>query len=247
MGPTLGSSRVNHITPGGESTPPLSHYPGPVAPIRLAIVNDYEIVVRGLAALIESDRRFAVVDITTDDSVDTHAEIALYDTFGAADPEFTAVRRLLDENSVDRVAVFTWSFDESHIERATKAGVSGFLSKALTSGELADALQRIDEGEFVVSPTPDPRSDRSTVRRWPGQSVHLTEKEADVLALITQGHDNRSIAEMLYISPNTLKTRVRGLYRKIGASNRVQAALWGVDNGFLPPDSDTAGNALVPD
>ena len=63
-----------------------------MAPIRLAIVNDYEIVVRGLAALIESDDRFAVVDIAVDDSVETHADIALYDTFGAADPDFASAR-----------------------------------------------------------------------------------------------------------------------------------------------------------
>lgn len=218
-----------------------------MAPIRLAIVNDYEIVVRGLAALIESDDRFAVVDIAVDDSVETHADIALYDTFGAADPDFASARRLLDGGSVSRVAVFTWSFDETHIERATKAGVAGFLSKSLTSRELADALCRIHDGEFVASSAPDPRSDRATVRRWPGQAMHLTEKEADVLALITQGHDNRSIAELLYISPNTLKTRIRGLYRKLGVDNRVQAALWGVENGFLPEESGGQERVLTRD
>lgn len=205
-----------------------------MTPIRLAIVNDYEIVVRGLAALVDMDARFAVVDISVEDVLDTPADIALYDTFGAADPVFVSVQRLLQDGRVGRVAVFTWSFDDGHIERATRAGVSGFLAKSLTSQELADALERIHAGEFVVSPTPDPRSDRSTVRRWPGQETRLTEKEADVLALITQGFDNRTIAQTLYISPNTLKTRVRGLYRKIGAENRVQAALWGVENGFVP-------------
>ena len=122
-----------------------------VDPIRLAIVNDYELVVRGLAALIECDDRFAVVDISTEDQVDARADIALYDTFGAADPDFLSAERLLAERCVERVAVFTWSFDQAHIDRATEVGVSGFLSKSLTAQDLADALCRIRAGEFVVS------------------------------------------------------------------------------------------------
>lgn len=201
-------------------------------PIRLAIVNDYELVVRGLAALLDEDDRFVVVDVSIDDEVDAPADIALYDTFGAADPTFDSVTRLLAEARVRRVVVFTWAFDRAHVDRAIGVGASGFLSKSLSSGDLRDSLIRVHGGAVVISDAPDPRSATAGARRWPGQDVNLTEKEADVLALITQGHDNRSIADMLYISPNTLKTRVRGLYRKIGADNRVQAALWGAKNGF---------------
>lgn len=208
-------------------------------PIRVAIVNDYEIVVRGLAAVVECDDRLSVVDVSTDDDVEANADIALYDTFGVVDPDFIAVRELLADPRIGRVAVFTWNFDHTHRRRAIEVGVSGFLSKSLSAEELAGALHRIHAGELVVSDTPDPRSDRTTVRRWPGQAMALTEKEADVLALITQGHDNRSIAQALYISPNTLKTRIRGLYRKIGAKSRVQAALWGVENGFLPDEVES--------
>lgn len=212
-------------------------------PIRLAIVNDYELVVRGLAALVEADDRFGVVDISTDDQVDAPADIALYDTFGAADPDLDSVRTLLSTRRVGRVAVFTWAFDQRHIDHALQIGASGFLSKALAASDLADALGRIHNGEIVVSDAPDPRGAVSNGLRWPGQEMNLTEKEADVLALITQGLDNRSIAQLLYISPNTLKTRVRGLYRKIKADNRVQAALWGVENGFRPDEPDHQAGA----
>ncbi|WP_436795569.1 LuxR C-terminal-related transcriptional regulator [Actinospongicola halichondriae] len=207
-------------------------------PIRLAIVNDYELVVRGLAALVEGKDWLGVVDLSTDDQVDSRADIALYDTFGAADPDLESVRVLLSSGRVERVAVFTWAFDDEHIGNAMDIGASGFLSKSLAGDDLADALRRIHAGEIVVSDPPEPRASISTGRRWPGQEMALTEKEADVLALITQGLDNRSIADLLYISPNTLKTRVRGLYRKIGAENRVQAALWGIEHGFQSSDQD---------
>lgn len=64
--------------------------------------------------------------------------------------------------------------------------------------------------------------------------MDLTEKEADVLSLIVRGLDNQAIAEQLFISGNTLKTRIRYLYRKLDVDNRVQAALWGVKHGFEP-------------
>ncbi len=209
-----------------------------MAPIRLALVNDYELVVEGLAALLERDDRFLVVDITTDDHVNAPADVALYDTFGAADPDFDTVRSMLADSRVTKTVVFTWAFDRDQIDKALDLGVAGYLSKALPADDLGATLHRIHLGETVVSDPPSARSSTATGRRWPGQAMNLTEKEADVLALISQGHDNRSIADMLCISPNTLKTRVRHLYRKIGADTRVQAVIWGVRNGFEPDNAE---------
>ena len=62
-----------------------------------------------------------------------------------------------------------------------------------------------------------------------------------MLALITQGYDNDAISTRLYISPNTLKSRIRTLYRKLGFENRVQAAVWGVKHGF-ETDSGASSN-----
>jgi DNA-binding CsgD family transcriptional regulator len=69
---------------------------------------------------------------------------------------------------------------------------------------------------------------------WPGRAEGLTDREAEILALITQGRGNAEIAAMTYLSPNTIKSYIRSVYRKIGVSSRTQAVLWGVHHGFAP-------------
>lgn len=81
----------------------------------------------------------------------------------------------------------------------------------------------------------EPRSNGSDIRGgWPGQEFGLTEREAETLTLLVQGLENEAIAEQLYVSPNTVKARLKSIYRKVDAGNRVQAALWAVAHGFGP-------------
>ncbi len=69
---------------------------------------------------------------------------------------------------------------------------------------------------------------------WPGRTEGLTDREAEVLALITQGMSNAQVADLTYLSPNTIKTYIRSIYRKIGVDSRTQAVPWGVKHGFIP-------------
>ena len=69
---------------------------------------------------------------------------------------------------------------------------------------------------------------------WPGRGEGLTDREAEILALITQGKSNAEVAAHTYLSPNTVKSYIRTIYRKIEVGSRTQAVLWGVKNGFTP-------------
>jgi two-component system, NarL family, response regulator LiaR len=207
-------------------------------PVRLAIANDYEIVVRGLAAALEPHAdRVQVAELTVDDDITPAADVVLYDVFGSGEVHTGDIRQVLDEGQ-HHVAVFTWNFDRHLIDLALGAGVRGYLSKGLGGSDLADAVVRIADGEVVVlEPT---RRTEASVRRWPGQLHDLPEREAEVLALIAQGYDNDQIAERLYISVNTVKSRIRNLYRRMGFQNRVEAAVWAVKHGFEPDSGATA-------
>ena len=80
---------------------------------------------------------------------------------------------------------------------------------------------------------------------WPGRSAGLTPREAEILALITQGLSNQEIADRAFLSINSVKTYIRTAYRKINVTSRSQAVLWGVDNGFKPDTLRTVDPALL--
>ena len=80
---------------------------------------------------------------------------------------------------------------------------------------------------------------------WPGRAAGLTPREAEILALITQGLSNQEIANRAYLSINSVKTYIRTAYRKINVTSRSQAVLWGVENGFKPDTLRTVDPALL--
>ena len=115
----------------------------------------------------------------------------------------------------------------------TVAGASGYLSKTLPAHALVAAIESIHGGEVVISP--DPGKARIDVGlEWPGKPEGLSNRESEILALITQGKPNSEIARLTYLSPNTIKTYIRSAYRKIGVRSRTQAVLWGIEHGFRP-------------
>ncbi len=75
--------------------------------------------------------------------------------------------------------------------------------------------------------------------QWPGRHAKLSAREAEVLALITQGYTNNDIATRSYLSINSVKSYIRSAYRKIGVERRSQAVRWGMENGMLPDTSRT--------
>jgi DNA-binding CsgD family transcriptional regulator len=85
----------------------------------------------------------------------------------------------------------------------------------------------------VVSDPPRRASPASGLD-WPGRNEGISDRESEILALITQGKSNADVARLTYLSPNTVKSYIRSIYRKIGATSRTQAVLWGVAHGFTP-------------
>ena len=209
--------------------------PGVAAPVRLAIVNDYEIVVSGLAAMLEDHRdRVHVVEINAQTPVLSDVDVVLVDTFGQLPRDGEALAELVRECPAP-VVLFSWELPPDGVASALRAGAAGYLSKALKAKEVVDALEAIREGEVVVrsnSRTPEAGPDRGV--DWPGQLEGLSPREAEVLALITQGLSNQQIADTTFLSINSVKTYIRTAYRKIGVTRRVEAVSWGMQNGFEP-------------
>jgi two-component system, NarL family, response regulator LiaR len=204
-------------------------------PITVALVNDYDVVLAGLARMLDHYRdRAVIVEIDANEPVEEVVDVVLYDSFAQPESDRDEVATLVANPRSRRVVVYSWNLHPHLIENARRQGAHGYLSKTLSARELVAALEAVHAGEVVIS-APPPRRSRSAVGLdWPGRTEGLTDREAEVLALITQGMSNAEIAELTFLSPNTVKSYIRTVYRKIGVASRTQAVLWGVAHGFSP-------------
>ena len=224
---------------GGVRYTPREVYGGFVpatatSPILVALVNDYDVVLAGVAHMLDGyGDRVVVAELDANRSVGDAVDIALYDNFAQPESDRDELSTLVANPRARRVVVYTWNFHPELVESARRQGADGYLSKTLPAGELVAALEKVHAGELVVSDPPQrPRSTAGL--DWPGRREGLTDRESEILALITQGMNNAEVAELTFLSPNTVKSYIRTIYRKIGAGSRTQAVLWGVAHGFSP-------------
>jgi DNA-binding NarL/FixJ family response regulator len=192
--------------------------------IRVALVNDYEIVLQGLRALLrpyEPGIRVVELDIRT--TPDSAVDVTLFDTYGEA----TAIRERVEELASDpangAIIVFSFSDDLAFANSLVRAGAQGFISKAIPATEIVDGIRAAARGERVTLVERSPQATISPELRWPGREANLTERESELLALLPTGMTNRELGEHLYLSQNTIKTQLRSLFSKLDVRNRVQA------------------------
>jgi DNA-binding NarL/FixJ family response regulator len=203
-------------------------------PITVALVDDYDVVLTGLAQMIDRYRdRVVVAEIDATTTVADEVDIVLYDSFAQPESDHHEIAELVANPRARRVVVYTWNFHPDLIESARQQGADGYLSKTLPAKELVAALEAVHDGEMLISDHP-PRARSAPGLDWPGRLEGLTDREAEILALITQGLSNADVARLTFLSPNTVKSYIRSVYRKIGVESRTQAVLWGVDHGFTP-------------
>lgn len=192
--------------------------------IRIAILNDYELVVCGLAAMLSPFDDLEVVSIDVDETqLDHQADIALFDTYGRPGLPWPQLADLMAQPAASRIAVFTLAFEPTLVERALELGIRGYLWKGMPAGELARSLRRIHEGELVVSnPDRHPRSPASEYR-WPFADKGLTARESEVLALLSEGLPNAKIAACMYLSTETIRSHVKQIFKKLDVHTRSEA------------------------
>jgi DNA-binding NarL/FixJ family response regulator len=204
--------------------------------LRLAVVNDYEVIVRGVAAMLQGEPTLEVVELDCTLPVAQDVDVALYDAFAMPGMQSSEIDEIVASRRVGALVLYTWSASAEVVEEARRRGLRGVIAKTETVPALVQALQRASTGEFVVSDAfGDPGVDAEPrSRTWPGREHGLTPREAEVVGLITQGYSNQEIAERMYVSINSIKSYIRSAYRTMGVTTRAQAVLWGVDNGMAP-------------
>ena len=199
-------------------------------PIRVALSNDYEIALLGLAQMLaRHPDKVKIVDLTTQSKMPHEADVILYDTFGRLPDHDNKLRKIVTENAA-KVVVYSW--DDYPEEAARRHGAAGYLHKGLGADELVAAIVAIHEGHQPA----DVQSGSQPVLTWPGDVLGLSERESEMLTFITRGLSNDEIARRAFLSINSVKTYIRTAYRKIGVQTRAQAVAWGYQNGFHSTD-----------
>ena len=209
--------------------PPSSH-----RPVTVALVDDYDVVLKGLANLLDDyPDRVVVAEIDANAPVSDFVDVVLYDSFAQPESDHDQIAELINNPRARHVVVYTWNLQTELIDAARRQGVHGYLSKTLTAPELVAAIEAVNAGEIVISDQ-RLRAPSAPGLDWPGRREGITDRESEILALITQGKSNADVARLTHLSPNTVKSYIRSAYRKIGATSRVEAVLYGVRHGFAP-------------
>jgi DNA-binding NarL/FixJ family response regulator len=205
--------------------------------VTVAVVNDYELVVAGVATMLRPYRdRLVVLDRALERTPDKVVDVSLFDTYGAADRQIDRIKVLADDPMSGTVVVFSFSTAPELVTASIGAGAGGFVSKTVNARQLADAIVTVADGHRVVL-TPAPHRHRDGDLGWPGRGRDLSARDSELLVLLRQGYTNREIAERLYLSENTVKTHLRRLFTKLGVSNRTQAAMVATEDDEFRPRS----------
>jgi DNA-binding NarL/FixJ family response regulator len=206
-----------------------------VSAVSVALVNDYPVVVRGLDAMLRPyGHRVRVVDLGVREAPGRPVDVTLYDTFAARSLLGEGAEKVVGDPLAGRVLLYSWNVRPEDVQEALAFGCAGYVDKTATAAELVRAIERTAAGEQTVLPGPDRPAIQPVAGGWPGQELGLSVREAEVMALITQGLTNQDIGLRLNLSINTVKTYIRSAYLKAGVTRRAQAVRWGIDHGMLP-------------
>lgn len=200
-------------------------------PIKVFLLDDHEVVRRGVAALLEAESDITVVGEA--DSAERalaripalKPDVAVLDV-RLPDGDGVTVCRELRSRMPELACLMLTSFtDEEALLDAVMAGASGYVLKQIHGSDLVGAVRTVAAGQSLL----DPRSTAQILerlRRRPGNDplVDLTEQERNILELIGDGLTNRQIGERLYLAEKTVKNYVSSIFAKLGMHRRTQAA-----------------------
>lgn len=214
-------------------------------PLRLVLVDDHEMVLHGLGAMLgHFPQDVAIVGqaTTAGEALTLVAEqspdVLLCDVRIGKASGLDLCRQITTQYPDTRVVLLTVYDDEHYLYQGLRVGASGYILKRIDGQELVRHLRRVREGEIVVDHALAGRVALSAARLsagefWSGAHLGLTQRESEVLELLVSGHSNKAVASTLVVSEDTVKTHIRGLYRKLGVSDRSGATAVALREGLF--------------
>ncbi len=207
----------------------------PSPTIRIVLADDHHVVRQGMAAIIGTEPDLQIVG----EACDGEQALAFYAKFK---PDvlvldlrmpvldgFEVVKRLIATDPDARILVMTTYDTDEDIWRCLRAGAKGYLLKDALQPEIVTAIRTVARGESFTTPM----LATQLVRR--SHAAELTPRELDVLPLLAEGKTNKEIASALNIGEGTIKTHLKSLLAKLGATTRTEGVRQAQQRGLLRP------------
>ncbi|MBN9619417.1 MAG: response regulator transcription factor [Actinobacteria bacterium] len=216
-----------------------------IDPIRVLLVDDHEMVLEGLEAMLSRFPDKVQVIGTAGELaeavravVDHRPDVVLCDMRLRQASGLDVCKAIRETDPKAKVVFLTVYDDEQYLFQALRVGAVGFLLKRVDGHELVRHLENVRAGEIVIDPSLAGRVAASAAHLqqgefWPGARLGLTQRESEVLALLVGGLSNKAIAAKLVVSDDTVKTHLRGLYRKLEVNDRGGAVATALREGLF--------------
>jgi NarL family two-component system response regulator LiaR len=213
-----------------------------LTPITILLVDDHEVVRRGVRTYLETLPEFEVVAEAASgeeaiEKVQEHIpDVVLLDLIMPGMDGVDTTRRIKKASPRTQVVVLTSFHDDAHVFPALKAGAVSYILKDMKMDRLAEVILKASQGEVTLHPRVAARvlqNLRGENQDEPQLYTELTEREMDVLKLIAEGLSNNQIAETLVISEYTVKGHVSNILSKLHLADRTQAAVYAWQRGLI--------------
>ena len=210
-------------------------------PIKVLIVDDHKIVRRGIKAFLAEFENICVIGeaangIEAVEMVENiKPDVILLDLLMPGIDGIETIKRILVIQPNQRIIILTAFVHDDKLPLAIQAGAWGYIKKDAEPEELFQSIQKVHDGEPAVDSGMAWRVLRgmSGVETANPLEKKLTDREIEVLRLLTLGKTDHQIAELLFLTEVTVRTHVSRILMKLGLKNRVQAALYGLRTGVV--------------
>lgn len=217
--------------------------------IKLVLVDDNFDHLMGIRELVSLEGKFEVIATATNANLAINLvkkyqpDVVLMDINMPEKDGLTAISEIERLNLGTKIIALTGYDDPDLIFRAMKIGAKGYILKTMASAQLIYAIEEVTQGKVYIPSGLSSRffeyfqktfkEDNSASSANENLLQYLTQREEEVLELLTQGVTYKGVASQLFISETTVKTHVNNIFQKLQVNDRTQAVLYAINNGFL--------------
>ncbi len=210
-------------------------------PVKVMIVDDHNLVREGLKAVFAQGDEIDVVGEagSGEEAIEmvekVKPDVILMDISMPGMNGIQATKQIRDKHPDAKIVILTMLDQEGYVYEAIKAGATGYMLKSTSSDELVNAIQTVNDGKALLHPdaTAQLLKEFVTLAQNKAKDYGLSNREMEVLQLLSEGKTNKEIAKALWISEQTVKTHVAHIFDKLGTSDRTETVARALRSGLV--------------